>query len=265
MLWKYSIRTPGAGLTGAKTGKAPSDRPALKSYRGKPAVRNFRGAMGTSASFEARSAPWLCPTRRICENILAFANENRYWYIETVVFHEPAFAATGVLMAQKQDRRAAGCLTAVLIPSVLVTLLFFVVGMFGVFTKLAGREPAASSFEEPESIGWFSVIVTLFFSFPILLVLVRALYASIVYLKNGKKIRIVTWKTIAPASVLLGVPGLVFIFLGLLGILNVDLMTLPWALAGTLLLIGAPFLLYRLEKSGKPAGERSGDGRAEDR
>ncbi len=30
----------------AIAGKAPSDRPALKPYRGKPAVRNFRGGNG---------------------------------------------------------------------------------------------------------------------------------------------------------------------------------------------------------------------------
>jgi hypothetical protein len=33
---------PGAGLTELLRGKAPSDRPALKPYWGKPAVRNFR-------------------------------------------------------------------------------------------------------------------------------------------------------------------------------------------------------------------------------
>jgi len=38
--------TPGAGLTGDRLGKAPSDRPALKPYWGKPAVRNFRGDDG---------------------------------------------------------------------------------------------------------------------------------------------------------------------------------------------------------------------------
>ena len=32
----------GAGLTGARSGKAPSDRPALEPYRGKPAVRHLR-------------------------------------------------------------------------------------------------------------------------------------------------------------------------------------------------------------------------------
>src|SRR5262249_18700481 len=33
---------PGAGLTGTRSGKAPSERPALEPYRGKPAVRNLR-------------------------------------------------------------------------------------------------------------------------------------------------------------------------------------------------------------------------------
>ena len=37
---------PGAGLTGAKSGKVPSDKPALKPYWGKPAVRNFREGDG---------------------------------------------------------------------------------------------------------------------------------------------------------------------------------------------------------------------------
>ena len=31
---------------GRRTGQAPSDRPALKPYWGKPAVRNFRGGDG---------------------------------------------------------------------------------------------------------------------------------------------------------------------------------------------------------------------------
>jgi hypothetical protein len=51
----------GASLTEPLDGKAPSDRLALKPYRGKPDVRNFRRAMETSASFEARSAPSLYP------------------------------------------------------------------------------------------------------------------------------------------------------------------------------------------------------------
>jgi hypothetical protein len=37
---------PGAGLTETPFRKALSDMPALKPYRGKPAVRNFRGGDG---------------------------------------------------------------------------------------------------------------------------------------------------------------------------------------------------------------------------
>ena len=37
---------PGVGLTGTARGKVPSERLALKPYRGKPAVRNFRGVAG---------------------------------------------------------------------------------------------------------------------------------------------------------------------------------------------------------------------------
>jgi hypothetical protein len=37
---------PGAGLTDTTRGKASSDKPALKPYWGKPAVRNFRGDHG---------------------------------------------------------------------------------------------------------------------------------------------------------------------------------------------------------------------------
>ena len=37
---------PGAGLTGASKGKAPTERLALKPYWGKPAVRNFREGGG---------------------------------------------------------------------------------------------------------------------------------------------------------------------------------------------------------------------------
>jgi hypothetical protein len=37
---------PGAGLTGLRSEKAPSDMPALEPYWGKPAVRNLRGDNG---------------------------------------------------------------------------------------------------------------------------------------------------------------------------------------------------------------------------
>jgi len=41
-----STGMPGAGLTGEGGGKAPSERPALEPYWGKPAVRNLRGDDG---------------------------------------------------------------------------------------------------------------------------------------------------------------------------------------------------------------------------
>src|SRR5215472_2071027 len=49
-VWKRGARRREANQLGATigrlTGKAPSDRPALKPYGGKPAVRNFRGGDG---------------------------------------------------------------------------------------------------------------------------------------------------------------------------------------------------------------------------
>jgi len=55
---------PGAGLSGTTTGKAPPERPALKPYWGKPAVRNFRGARGNGATASAKRArSWKRRTR----------------------------------------------------------------------------------------------------------------------------------------------------------------------------------------------------------
>jgi hypothetical protein len=49
---------PGAGLTEGRRGKARSDRPALKPYWGKPAVRNFREGDGNVAKgAELRPTP----------------------------------------------------------------------------------------------------------------------------------------------------------------------------------------------------------------
>src|SRR5688572_21714775 len=53
---------PGAGLTRTPGGKAPSDRPALEPYWGKPAVRNLRGDDGNVGIIEFRSAPSSYPT-----------------------------------------------------------------------------------------------------------------------------------------------------------------------------------------------------------
>jgi len=54
---------------GASLGKAPSDRPALKPYWGKPAVGILGEAMETSASLEARSAPLPYPTTGMKERL----------------------------------------------------------------------------------------------------------------------------------------------------------------------------------------------------
>src|SRR6266849_8029071 len=55
-------RMSGAGLSRRCTGQTLSDMPAFQPYWGKPAVRNDRGAVETSASFEARYAPLSYPT-----------------------------------------------------------------------------------------------------------------------------------------------------------------------------------------------------------
>jgi hypothetical protein len=60
---RSKVGMPGAGFTTWRRGQARSDTPALKPYRGKPAVRILGGTMETSASFEARSAPSSYPTR----------------------------------------------------------------------------------------------------------------------------------------------------------------------------------------------------------
>ena len=52
-----ALRMPGAGLNSATDRKASPERSALKPYRGKPAVRNFRGGHGDGGIIEARSAP----------------------------------------------------------------------------------------------------------------------------------------------------------------------------------------------------------------
>ena len=53
---------PGAGFTCAAWGKALPERPTFQPYWGKPAVRNDRGTVETSASFEARYGPLSHPT-----------------------------------------------------------------------------------------------------------------------------------------------------------------------------------------------------------
>ena len=85
---------PGAGLTGAWCGKAPAERPALKPYRGKPAVRNFRGDDGNvgiirspvraivlpvllSSSHDGTARIWDVALRRVVR-ILPIAGQGRW-------------------------------------------------------------------------------------------------------------------------------------------------------------------------------------------
>jgi hypothetical protein len=49
-------------MANQRSGKAASDSPALKPYRGKPAIRNFRGDGGNVGIIEARLR--LHPTRQ---------------------------------------------------------------------------------------------------------------------------------------------------------------------------------------------------------
>ena len=58
-------------------GKAASDIPALKPYRGKPAVRNFRGGNGNTGIIETRSAPLPYPTTRSAKCFLGSWSASR--------------------------------------------------------------------------------------------------------------------------------------------------------------------------------------------
>jgi len=150
---------------------------------------------------------------------------------------------------EKSSRRTAGCMIAVLAPAVLVVALFFAIGIFMLVMKLAGKTPGEHAFESAGAPGWYAIIVTLLFSTPILLVLGRALYGSIVFIKSGKRIPLVPWKILVPASLILAVPGLVFIILGLAGVIQVKITLLPWALVGVLILLAGPFVLRRMQQA----------------
>jgi hypothetical protein len=53
-------------MANQRSGKAASDSPALKPYRGKPAIRNFRGDGGNVGIIEARLAP---PSYSTCSEV----------------------------------------------------------------------------------------------------------------------------------------------------------------------------------------------------
>jgi hypothetical protein len=133
------------------------------------------------------------------------------------------------------SRRVVGCLILTLMPSILVVGLFFLTGMFMLVFKAFGLRAVDPQIAEPTS--WFSIVVTLLFSFPILVLLCRALYGAVIYVRTGRTVRIVTWRALLPASVILGLPGLVFSVLGLFGVINVPLSYVPWSLGACTLLL----------------------------
>jgi len=60
---------PGAGFTEPPYGKAPSDRPALKPYWGKPAVRNFRGDDGNVGIMRSPVRAIVLPGKSPCPDL----------------------------------------------------------------------------------------------------------------------------------------------------------------------------------------------------
>jgi len=144
-------------------------------------------------------------------------------------------------------RRTAGCLIAVLAPAVLVTLFFLALGLFSLVLavfKIGHPDPAMG---ESRGSSLFAGIAITLFSLPLAIVLGRALYGAVLFAVKGRRIPLVTWKTVLPASLLLGLPALVIAGLGLFGVIQIDLKWIPFALVGALLLLGGPFVLRRMQ------------------
>ena len=59
------MQTGKARHVGAAHGKAPADKPALKPYRGKPAVRNFRGDDGNVGIMRSPVRAIVLPDRAV--------------------------------------------------------------------------------------------------------------------------------------------------------------------------------------------------------
>jgi hypothetical protein len=68
----------GASLTEAGSGKAPSDRPALEPYWGKPAVRNLRGDDGNGGIIRSPQRAIVLPDPRLARgNALPWSASGR--------------------------------------------------------------------------------------------------------------------------------------------------------------------------------------------
>lgn len=154
-------------------------------------------------------------------------------------------------------RGSAGCLIAVLAPAALVTLLFLALGLLSLALALFNIGPRDPATGTGRGSSLFAGIAITLFSLPLTVVLGRALYGALVFAIKGKRIPLVTWKTVLPASLLLGVPVVVFAVLGLLGIIPIALKWIPFALVGAFLLLAAPFALRRLHGSRDRTGQGS--------
>ncbi len=146
-----------------------------------------------------------------------------------------------------RNRKAAGCLAAALVPAVLVVALIFASGLFMLAFRVFGLADVDAETTQRLAADWFSIVVTLAFGFPMLVVLARALHASIVYAAAGRRIPLVTWKLLLPAAVILGLPGVAFSFMALGGMIPVDAPTAIGGLAGSLMLVLGPLALYRMQ------------------
>lgn len=144
-------------------------------------------------------------------------------------------------------RRTAGCFIALLVPAVLVTFLFLGLGLFSLVLAVFRIGPQDPAMGESRGSSLFAGIAITLFSLPLAVVLGRALYGAVVYAVKGKRIPLVTWKTVLPASLLLGIPVVVIAVLGLLGIIPIALKWIPFALLGAFLLLAAPFVLRRMQ------------------
>lgn len=133
-----------------------------------------------------------------------------------------------------------GCLLALLVPPTLVAVVFVGLGLFGFYRSFAGG-PGKSGGDPG------SALLILGFTLPILLVLGGALSAVIVRMRSGRRLPLVSWKLLVPASLLLGVPGLCFGLLSMIGVIDTESPFVGIGTGGAVFLIVAPFVLRAMQ------------------
>jgi len=82
---------PGAGLTGTISGKASSDKPALKPYWGKPAVRNFRGDHGNVGIIRSPVRAMVLPDVNLLVRIWEGPGRQRPGLLDRAIPHGPTW------------------------------------------------------------------------------------------------------------------------------------------------------------------------------